>query len=177
MQDIRHRPDPRRDPRHDPSHDPSPGHDDSPAPRADDERRELASAHQRPARRGKPRVLIIEDNADACESLREVLELNGHQVETAENGLLGIEKAHAFRPDVVLCDLGLPGIDGFEVARRMSSDPALRTTCLVALSGYAAPEDLRKSKAAGFRHHLAKPADIVVLEATLTEACASHPAR
>ncbi|MDF2692644.1 MAG: sensor hybrid histidine kinase [Labilithrix sp.] len=75
------------------------------------------------------RVLVIEDNLDAADSLKEAFELNGHRVETASTGLEGIAKARAFGPDVVLCDIGLPGIDGFEVARQLRADPVLGTTC------------------------------------------------
>ncbi|MCK6546310.1 PAS domain S-box protein [Myxococcota bacterium] len=113
------------------------------------------------------RVLVIEDNADAAESLRQVLELDGHDVDTAATGLEGLERATHAPPDVVLCDLGLPGIDGFEVARRLRRDPNLTETHLVALSGYAAPEDQEKSREAGFEKHLAKPPDLEALEATL----------
>ncbi|HTP29602.1 MAG TPA: PAS domain S-box protein [Anaeromyxobacteraceae bacterium] len=103
------------------------------------------------------RVLVIEDNVDAAESLREVLEFGGHTVEVAFSGPEGLEKAQAFRPDVVLCDIGLPGMNGYEVARRMRADHALRESTLVALTGYAAPEDIDRSRAAGFDVHLVKP--------------------
>jgi len=128
--------------------------------------RHVAPVHARRALR----VLLIEDSADAAESLKEALELNGHSVEIARTGFEGLDKARAWRPDVVLCDIGLPGIDGFEVARRMRADPALRNAPLVALSGYAGPEDLERSRDAGFLRHLAKPPDLQVLERTLYEA-------
>jgi two-component system CheB/CheR fusion protein len=115
------------------------------------------------------RVLVIEDNLDAADSLKEAFELDGHRVETAHDGPEGIAKARVFHPDVVLCDIGLPGIDGFEVARQMRADPALSTTPLVALSGYAGEEDVARSKEAGFDRHLAKPPDLAVLERTLAE--------
>ncbi|MGC4116830.1 MAG: ATP-binding protein [Myxococcales bacterium] len=124
------------------------------------------------------RVLVIEDNVDAAETLKEALELDGHQVETAATGLAGIEKAHALHPDVILCDIGLPEMDGFEVARRLRADPELRSAPLVALSGYAAPEDLERSKLAGFDRHLAKPPDLGALENALEQvsAAARHDA-
>ncbi|MGC4116798.1 MAG: PAS domain S-box protein [Myxococcales bacterium] len=122
--------------------------------------------------RHRLRVLVIEDNVDAAESLKEALELNGHQVETEGTGAAGIAKARSFHPDVVLCDIGLPEMDGFEVARQMRSDPDLRTAPLVALSGYAAPEDLERSKEAGFDRHLAKPPDLGVLESTIAQVSA-----
>ncbi len=123
------------------------------------------------------RVLIIEDNADAAESLKEVLELGQHVVEIAGSGLAGLEKARALRPDVVLCDIGLPGMDGFEVAKRMRADPALRSTPLLALSGYAAAADLERAAEAGFDRHLAKPVDLDELEQILHEVTAGLPQR
>jgi PAS domain S-box-containing protein len=126
-----------------------------------------AGEEDREGRQMGKRILVIEDNVDAAASLKELLELGEHVVQTAGTGLEGIEKARAFRPEVVLCDIGLPGIDGFEVARRMRADPTLGPARLVALSGYAAPEDLEKSRAAGFDQHLAKPPDVAALEATI----------
>ncbi len=105
------------------------------------------------------RVLVIEDNPDAAESLKTVLELRGHIVAVAHTGPEGIEKARTMQPHVVLCDIGLPGMDGFEVGRALRADPALSRTTLVALSGYALPEDVEKAREAGFDRHLAKPVD------------------
>ncbi|MGC4116824.1 MAG: PAS domain-containing protein [Myxococcales bacterium] len=110
------------------------------------------------------RVLVIEDNHDAAEMLKEALELHGHAVDTAADGLQGLERARGFHPHVVVCDLGLPGIDGFEVARRMHADQDLRSAALIAVSGYAAPDDVQRSKGAGFLEHLAKPPDLDRLE-------------
>jgi two-component system CheB/CheR fusion protein len=107
--------------------------------------------------RSPRRVLVIEDNIDAADSLREVLEFDGHAVEVAYSGPEGIDKARRFVPEVVLCDIGLPGMDGFEVARALRADADLRHAVLVALSGYALPEDLRRAVEAGFSSHLAKP--------------------
>jgi PAS domain S-box-containing protein len=115
------------------------------------------------------RVLVIEDNQDAANSLREVLELDEHVVEVAYTGREGLEKVHAFHPDVVLCDIGLPEMDGYEVARRMRSDPELNRVALVAVSGYAQPEDVEMAREAGFDAHLAKPPSIDTLERALAE--------
>ena len=104
-------------------------------------------------------MLIVEDNADAAETLRSVLELQGHVVDVARDGEQGIALARELRPDTVLCDLGLPGINGFAVARALRSDPELSQTRLVALSGYAQPEDVERALEAGFDSHLAKPVD------------------
>jgi two-component system CheB/CheR fusion protein len=109
------------------------------------------------AERTAKRVLIVEDNIDAADSLRIAIEIGGHIVDLAYNGTQGIEKARTFRPDVVLCDLGLPGMSGFEVARAFRTEPGLSRVFLVALSGYAQPHDVSEAKEAGFDAHLAKP--------------------
>lgn len=110
------------------------------------------------------RVLVIEDNIDAAESLSEVLEFYGHEVAMAHDGPSGIARARDFNPEIVLCDLGLPGMDGFEVARTFRGDPALRHVYLVAVSGYALPADLRRSAESGFDRHVAKPLPVETLE-------------
>jgi PAS domain S-box-containing protein len=115
------------------------------------------------------RVLVIEDNEDAADSLREVLELLEHVVDVAYTGRNGIEKARAFHPDVVLCDIGLPEMDGYEVARIVRADPELGRMGLVALSGYAQPEDVEMAREAGFDAHLAKPPSIDALARALVE--------
>jgi PAS domain S-box-containing protein len=121
-------------------------------------------ASRKPAGR---RVLIIEDNIDAADSLREVLEFGEHEIAVAYNGPEGIAKAREFRPEVVLCDIGLPGMDGFEVARAFRADEGLKGTYLVALSGYALPEDLQRAAEAGFDRHLAKPPSLEKIEEAL----------
>lgn len=113
------------------------------------------------------RVLIIEDHADSAETLKDILEMNGHVVAVAFSGPEGLASAKSVRPDVVLCDIGLPGMDGFAVARAIRSDPDIRSCFLVALSGYASTDDIRRSIDAGFDRHLAKPADLDALEATI----------
>jgi len=115
------------------------------------------------------RVLVIEDNVDAADSLREALELGEHAVEVAYSGPEGIERARLFRPDVVLCDIGLPGMDGYDVARAFRQAPALQPIFLVALSGYALPEDLERAADAGFQRHLTKPPSVDALERLLSE--------
>jgi len=113
------------------------------------------------------RVLIVEDNLDAAESLRDALELGQHHVEVAHNGPDGLQKARTFHPDIVLCDIGLPGMDGFEVAKALRADEFLKGKFLVALSGYALPEDLERAAEAGFHRHLAKPPSLEALEELL----------
>jgi PAS domain S-box-containing protein len=119
--------------------------------------REASSAPA--ARPGRVRrVLVVDDNVDAATSLADVVRLLGHEVEIARDGAGAIAKIGASAPDVLLCDLGLPGMDGYEVARvlRARGTNGMR---LVALSGYARPEDVQKAIASGFDAHLAKPPD------------------
>jgi len=113
------------------------------------------------------RVLIIEDNVDAAESLLAVIQLKGHEADVAHTGIDGLRKVRDFKPDIVLCDIGLPGMDGYEVARAIRADAELGGITLVALSGYARPEDISKARAAGFEHHVAKPLSVEQLDQIL----------
>jgi PAS domain S-box-containing protein len=135
----------------------------------------LAVSSARPARihaRSEPprrlSVLVVEDVPDVAETMRMMLEMEGHTVEIADDGAKGLEMARQMRPDVVLCDLGLPSMDGYDVARALASDPGLAAIRRVAISGYALPEDVERAKTAGFHHHLAKPASLEKLRAVLT---------
>ena len=119
------------------------------------------------------RVLVVEDNRDAAETLRELLQLEGHWVELAFDGRAALAKAQSFRPEVVVCDIGLPEMSGFDVARALRDEPGPSQPTLIALSGYAGPEDVARGKEAGFDAHLAKPPSIEVLSHLL----ASAPAR
>ena len=115
------------------------------------------------------RILIIEDSADAAQSMRMLLTMTGHKVEVASTGRAGLEIAGEFRPAVVLCDLGLPGgMDGFAVARAMRQDPALSSVYLIAATGYGQAEDMLRSREAGFDAHLTKPLDFANLQGLLT---------
>jgi CheY-like chemotaxis protein len=116
------------------------------------------------------RVLVVEDNLDAAETLREMLLLWDHEVEVAHDGKIGLERARTFQPDVVLCDIGLPGMDGYAVARALRADPAISSAYLVAVTGYASPDDARRAAGAGFDLHLGKPVPIEVLEEVLATA-------
>ena len=106
------------------------------------------------------RVLVVDDNPDAADSLADLLGIAGHAVEVAHDGPTAVERARANPPDVVLCDIGLPGMSGYDVARALRGDPALRATRLIALSGYAQAEDRRRAQEAGFDAHVAKPPDV-----------------
>ena len=109
-------------------------------------------------------ILVIEDNVDACETLAQVLRVNGHRVSVALDGRTGIAEARRLVPDVVLCDIGLPDIDGHTVARTLRADATLRAARLIALTGYAQPEDCALARESGFDAHLAKPAPLDELE-------------
>jgi two-component system CheB/CheR fusion protein len=123
-----------------------------------------------PEERVRRRVLVIEDNEDAAEMLREMLLLWGHEVEVAHGGREGLARARRFKPEVVLCDLGLPELDGYAVAQALRADPELGSAFRVALTGYASLEDRRRAIAAGFHRHLAKPVPVDVLEELLSSA-------
>ena len=123
-----------------------------------------ATAERAASRAGARRVLVVEDSEDAAESLRDVLEVEGgHEVRVAADGAAGLEAVKDFHPDVVLCDLGLPVVDGYEVARRLRRSGDAGGALLVALSGYASSDDVERCIQAGFHHHLAKPADVDAL--------------
>ncbi|MGC4065520.1 MAG: PAS domain S-box protein [Polyangiaceae bacterium] len=117
------------------------------------------------------RVLIIEDNVDAGNSLRDVLALEGHDALVVFDGPSGIARAREYHPDIVLCDIGLPGMSGHEVASKLRREPGLDKVRLVALSGHASPEDVARARAAGFDGHLAKPPSLgAILELLAVEA-------
>jgi PAS domain S-box-containing protein len=105
------------------------------------------------------RVLVIEDNRDSAESLQMLLEATGYEVRLAFTGPDGVREAAAWLPDAIVCDIGLPGMDGFAVARHLRSDPRTAAVRLVAVSGYGREEDVANARAAGFNDHLVKPAD------------------
>lgn len=117
----------------------------------------------------KRRVLVIEDNIDNAESMKQVLQLLGQETHVAHDGISGIALARAIQPDLVLCDIGLPGMSGLDVARQMRSEEAFHKTRLVALSGYGLPRDRQNTAAAGFSKHLVKPVAIEDLERLIAE--------
>ena len=125
-----------------------------------------APAPPRPAG-ARSRVLVIEDNHDAAESLRVLLEILGHEVRVAFTGTEGVQQALRWTPEVVLSDIGLPELDGYEVARRLRKEPQFRSVLMVAITGYNGDEERRRSREAGFDHHLVKPADVRELQRLL----------
>ncbi|HZM33904.1 MAG TPA: ATP-binding protein [Burkholderiales bacterium] len=122
-----------------------------------------------PASRGgaAPRVLVVDDNRDAADTLGALLRMLGAEVKVVNDGQAAIEVYAAFRPAVMFLDLGMPGLDGYEVARRIRDDAEAAGTALIALTGWGQEKDRQKSKAAGFRHHLVKPIDLTAMQAVL----------
>jgi len=114
-------------------------------------------------------ILIVEDNADARETLQHLLELAGHTVRTAGDGVAGLQAILTARPDIALVDIGLPLMDGYEVARRARAAEGAHTL-LVAVTGYGLPEDRERALAAGFDAHVVKPVDTQALEELLASA-------
>jgi CheY-like chemotaxis protein len=114
-----------------------------------------ASPAQRVSR--SARVLLIDDNVDLARCLARLLEIHGHDVRIAHDGPSGIDQARAWNPEFVLLDIGLPGMDGFQVASLLRQNEATQDTVIIAISGYGHEEDRARSKQAGFDHHLVKP--------------------
>jgi signal transduction histidine kinase/DNA-binding response OmpR family regulator len=106
------------------------------------------------------RILVVDDNVDAAETLAALLERNGHEVHLAHDGMTALDAAEIRQPDAVLLDIGLPGLNGYEVAERLRARPESKSTLLIAVSGYGQEEDLRSSRLAGFDHHLIKPVNV-----------------
>jgi CheY-like chemotaxis protein len=113
------------------------------------------------------RVLIVDDNTDAADSLKALLTLLGAEVEAVNDGPQALLAVQRYRPTVVLLDIGMPGMNGYEVARRIRASQAAPQPTIVALTGWGQPEDRRRAQEAGFDHHLIKPADLGALRAIL----------
>ncbi|MGE5450675.1 MAG: response regulator [Acidobacteriota bacterium] len=116
------------------------------------------------------RVLVVDDNCDAAESVAMVLSLHGHEVMTESDGMQALARVESFRPDAVVLDIGLPGIDGYDVARRLRRTPATSHALLIALTGYGQREDVARATEAGFDHHFVKPADPQALAHCIAQA-------
>ena len=123
---------------------------------------QLERARPRQGRRSR-RVLIVEDHLDTLHSLAYLLRKEGHQVEFAINGYAALDVARRFRPEFVFLDLGLPGLDGFEVCGQLRSEPGFEHTQFIAVTGYAHDEHRVRSRAAGCDLHIVKPADPLLL--------------
>jgi two-component system CheB/CheR fusion protein len=113
------------------------------------------------------RILVVEDNRDSADTLAILLRHDGHDVAVAYTGPAGVEAAKVCEPDVLICDLGLPGLDGYGVVREVRRHPTTARALAIALTGYGDKEDRRRSRAAGFDAHLTKPADFDTLQGLL----------
>ena len=112
------------------------------------------------------RVLLVDDNRDTVHSFARLLKLRGHEVATAYDGLVALERAQQFKPDIFLLDIGLPGLDGYALARRLREE-GFADTPMIAISGYAQQGDREKAREAGFDRHFAKPINFEALAALL----------
>ena len=125
--------------------------------------RAAVSEQSEPAPKPEPlakrsaRVLVVDDNEDLARGLARLLEIHGHQVQIAYDGPAGLEKAKEWHPEFVLLDIGLPGMDGYQVAGLLRNDPDTKQAVIIAVSGYGQEEDRTRSRDAGFDHHLVKP--------------------
>jgi CheY-like chemotaxis protein len=130
-----------------------------------------------PARpKALPRILVVDDNRDAADSLGALLEIIGANVAVAHDGMTALDLVEAHRPDIVFLDIGMPQMDGYEVARRIRRLPQLRSAMLVALTGWGQEKDRLQSEAAGFDRHLVKPAELDALRKLVAAAPAPRQA-
>lgn len=116
-----------------------------------------AASDSQPPEQRRRRLLVIDDNKDAAESMSMLFELWGYEVICAYDGRSALETAAKYRPHAVFLDIGLPGMDGYEIAERLRALPESARTVLVAITGYGQDEDRRRSREAGIDHHLVKP--------------------
>jgi CheY-like chemotaxis protein len=120
----------------------------------------------------KPRILVVDDNRDMATSLGRLLRMLGHEVEVACDGRKGVEIARSYRPEVVLLDIGLPLLDGYQVARTLREE-GFHDTIIIAVSGYGQEEDRQRSREAGMDHHLTKPVDVQTISELIVSRDAS----
>jgi PAS domain S-box-containing protein len=132
-------------------------------------KQDVESVRDVPAEMPSARILIVDDNADAADSLGSLLELEGHRIEVTYGSADALARVRTFKPDIVLLDIGLPEMDGYEVARRIRAFPELNEVRLVALTGYGQTEDRQRAKSAGFDDHLVKPVEFPALQRVLAQ--------
>jgi signal transduction histidine kinase/DNA-binding response OmpR family regulator len=120
-----------------------------------------------PSARGGKRILVVDDNADAAESIAVLMEMDGHEVKTVTDAMQALACLETFVPDVAIIDIGLPGMNGYELAAGIRANRALRKPVLIALTGYGQAEDFDRSREAGFDHHFVKPAEIRAIQAVI----------
>ena len=138
------------------------------------------SVYERPLRGFRPskdarRVLIVDDNVDAAESLAMLLRLEGHKVQVAHSGAAALQLAAASPPEVAFLDLGMPVMSGYELAAKLREHPVLRSVNLIAMTGWGQDEDRRRSKEAGFDHHMTKPVALAALQQILKVGALDEP--
>lgn len=114
------------------------------------------------------RILVVDDNADSADTLAMLIELLGAEVRIARSGPAALRELDAFHPAAILLDIGMPEMDGYEVARRIRSQPRFAKVRLIALTGWGQEEDRRRARDSGFDHHLLKPVDLEALRAVLS---------
>jgi CheY-like chemotaxis protein len=127
-------------------------HSARPAAAVSPARRDVERPCERPTR-----ILVVDDNVDLARGLARLLEIRGHDVQVAYDGPTGLDQAKKSKPEVVLLDIGLPGMDGYQVAAHLRQEETVKDATIIAISGYGQEEDLRLAKEAGFDHHLVKP--------------------
>jgi CheY-like chemotaxis protein len=127
------------------------------------------SEGQQPRQAAQHRILVADDNADAANSLAMMLALMGHEVRTAHDGLEAVEAASAFQPDLILLDIGMPKMNGYDACRRIREQSWSKNAFIAALTGWGQEDDKRRSQEAGFNSHLIKPVEPAALEKLLTE--------
>lgn len=147
------------------------------ASKAPDDRTSLSDPTQIPKSQiqNPKRVLVVDDNADSAESLAELVNLWDYETQIATNGPSALKAAESYRPDAVLLDIGMPGLDGYEVARQLRRQPGLAHIRLVAMTGYGREEDREQAREAGFDHHLTKPVNPDELERLLVTLFSGEP--
>jgi signal transduction histidine kinase len=128
-----------------------------------------AEAIQKPVFSEGRRVLVVDDNVDAAESIAVLLRMEGHEVKTVTDAQQALASSQVFAPSVVVLDIGLPGMDGYELARRLRQLPETRTALFIALTGYGQKEDRAQASAAGFQHHFIKPADPLAIHTVISQ--------
>ena len=139
--------------------------------------RETLPEAEKPASTAKCRVLVVDDNQDSAESLAMLLRMMGHEVETASDGQLGIAAAERLRPDIAILDIGMPKMNGYELAQKIREQAWAKDIVLIALTGWGQDEHRRRSAQSGFHHHLTKPVDFDQLQQILTATNACLPDR
>ena len=119
------------------------------------------------ARQGARRILVVDDNADAAESIAVFMRIEGHEVKTVTDALQALACVEMFAPEVAIIDIGLPGMNGYELAAGIRANETLESPLLIALTGYGQAEDFDRSREAGFDHHFVKPADLRAIQAAI----------